>query len=161
MSDAKPSPTKRIYRTRQVLKDANVLPKPGPLSTAEKSTISSVAVDGELVQSQIDALAVVMRREPSTVAKYVESAREIFQKNASKYADIHLAAAEKAIALGDSKALDVARKAAEFGMEKVSALDADGKTIRVVDASSSASTAPVIKIGIALGGLPSRRDDND
>jgi hypothetical protein len=70
------------------------------------------------------------------------------------YAEMHALAAERGLLLGDAKGLEVTRKAAEFGMQ-----NAGSKENRVIEAAAQSSNAPVIKIGIALGGLPAKRDD--
>jgi hypothetical protein len=49
---------------------------------------------------------------------------------------------------------DVARKAAEFMIDKVSARRADGKVERLIEAPASEPNGPRIQIGIALGGVP-------
>jgi hypothetical protein len=161
-SDKKPPKRKYIRPSRRVLAQAEVLPKPGALSSTEKSIIDSiVASNNEIVPSQIDATGIALRKDPATIARYVLAAKEKFAENASKYVDIHRQVMEKALASDNPKAWDTARKAGEFGMTNISAKDRDGKSIRIVDSVESSSSAPQIRIGIALGGLPSVSVHND
>jgi hypothetical protein len=153
---ANPKPAKRIRHGRYKLAKAGVVPQRGSLSQAEKSAIHHVAASGELVGAQIDALAIALRREPSTIAKHVMEAKERLQSRAGEYADIHLDSAKLAMQLGE---VGEARKAAEWALERISAKDASGNDVRVIDSAAQSSNAPVIKIGIALGGLPAKRDD--
>ena len=156
------------YRGRKKLREVGIVPIGGRLDASELSTIDSIAASSDVSPEQIDALAIALKRNPATIAKYVQAAKDKFNQNASRYADIHMRVAEKALALDDPKALETARKASEFAMQNNSAVDADGKQIRVIDSAQQSSNAPVIKIGIALGGLPAAthvtdatRIDND
>jgi hypothetical protein len=155
----KPKPAKRIRRTRQQIAMANAVPKRGSLSNPEISIIEhAVIANGkhELVGAQIDGLALALNREPTTIAKHVQFAKERLQSRAGEYADLHIASANLAMQLGE---VGEARKAAEWALERISAKDASGNDVRVIDSAAQSSNAPVIKIGIALGGLPAKRDD--
>jgi hypothetical protein len=152
---SKPKPTKRKRANARLLHKAQVVPQRGYLRKSEKSTIDAIIeTSGELVPAQIDAVAIAMRREPATVERYINAARERFLSNADRYAEMHALAAERGLLLGDAKGLEVTRKASEFGMQ-----NAGSKDNRVIEAAAQSSNAPVIKIGIALGGLPAKRDD--
>ena len=159
-TDPNSSKPKRIRRNRRALLKVGIVPRGGSLDASEKSSIAEI-LQGEIVPAQIDALAIAMRREPGTIEKYVLAAKDKFLQNASKYADIHAEVATRALAEGSPKGLDVARKASEFAMVNTSTKDSAGKEIRIIDSPGVSSSAPVIKIGIALGGLPSARNDND
>jgi hypothetical protein len=161
---AKPYTPKRIRGKRNALKLAKIQPKPGPLSSSEISIIDSIRAstnDRELVPAQIDSVAIALRKDPASIAKYVLAAKEKFAQNASKYADLHYMVAQKAAMSDEPRAFETARKAAEFSMLHTSTKDAEGNEIRVISSPSQSSNAPVIKIGIALGGLPSKRNDDE
>jgi hypothetical protein len=132
------------------------------LSTSDKSIITSViSASTNDAPAQLDTLALALRKDPSTIAKYVLTARDTFAKNASIYADIHKQVALKALASDEPRAFETARKAAEFSMLHTSSKDSEGNAIRVIDAPGQSSNAPVIKIGIALGGLPNAKHNTD
>jgi hypothetical protein len=95
---AAPNPPKRKYirKEKRPFASAGVVPHRGSLRKSEKSTLDSIisSVQGELVPAQIDGLALAMKREPATIAKYVQNAKEKFNSAAERYAEIHLASAE-------------------------------------------------------------------
>lgn len=108
------------------------------------------AVDGELVH---DAPIIIHNAIKNSVAQSIRAAREKLQGVASRYVEIHLQSAEKALKNGD---YDAARKACEWAMENLSADGDDGKQVRIIAPKDQpAPTLPAIQIGIALGGLPS------
>jgi hypothetical protein len=156
-ANANPKQIKRSRKNRKVLVDAKVVPERGSLRKSEKLTIDQLIQSNSdvIAPSQVEAIAIAMRREPATIEKYITAARERFLSNADRYAAIHAEAAERGLALGDAKGLEVSRKAAEFGMS-----NASNKDFRVIDSPGQSSNAPVIKIGIALGGLPSKTHDD-
>lgn len=128
--------------------------RPGRLSKLER------AIVGEVVNSEPDlsptrqvALALALNKPTDTVTRAVKQARATFEANADKYVALHLDTAMSALA---DREYDVARKAAEFAIEKVSHVDDEGKSHRIVDAVVSTTNVPKIQIGIALGGLPGK-----
>ena len=128
----------------------------GPVSATEKLIIAEVVKDAPLStpnEKQIDALSITLRRSPEVIKSIVVAAREKFQANSLHYVDLHNDAVQQALAGQD---FDVARKGAEWAIERISARDADGKIERIVDKVESESSAPRIQIGIQLGGLPSK-----
>lgn len=106
-----------------------------------------------LVPAQIHSTAIMLNRTPETIAKAIDEARARLADQALEYVDIHMSSTRNALADRDH---DVARKAAEWALEHISAKDTDGKQHRIIDVAESSSTAPRIQIGIALGGLPGR-----
>jgi hypothetical protein len=76
----------------------------------------------------------------------VQRAREALQARAQKYVDLHAKAAEKAASRGNANP-------AQWALEHISALDADGQEIRVVSSGVDrqvidvGSRAPTINIG--------------
>ena len=129
----------------------------GRLSRRERNVLTlavAQAPAGILAPEQMSVLAREMGRAPGAIATVVRAAREHLQANAEKYVSIHLQAAERGLKEGD-KGLEVARKASEFAIERISAADEKGETVRIVDVSQ-ASAGPRVQIGIALGGLPAR-----
>jgi hypothetical protein len=128
-------------------------PRTGRLTATEKSIITGLIADtpGDITPTQVESLAITLRREPDTIADAVAAARVKLQENLGRYVDIHREAAELALQTDDP---DVARKAAEFMIEKVSARRRDGKVERLIEAAASEPNGPRIQIGIALGGVP-------
>lgn len=127
----------------------------GQLTKVEKLIVGEVVASspsGSLSEVQTQALAIALDRKPDTIKEIVISAREKFQSQALEYVDLHKLATWQALAQGD---VDVARKAAEFAIEKVSHRDDKGKVTRIIDVSeNAASKLPTLQIGIALGGMP-------
>jgi len=102
------------------------------------------------------AVTAVVVRDPRALAERVQRARETFQENAGRYVEIHKEVAEAALKSGDPKSLEVARRASEFTIAKVSARDPSGTVERIVEQHES--PAPSIKIGIALAGIPREKE---
>jgi hypothetical protein len=155
------SKPKRIRRGRQVLPAAKVPARRGSLATSEKSAITNIIERSQMVPAQIEALAIVMGREPSTIARAVQDAKDRLAESAGEYLDAHKQSVSKALSSNDPKALETARKGAEWALERISAKDSAGKDIRIIDSAVPGSSAPVIKIGIALGGLPTNAKRHD
>lgn len=154
LESCKPSAAKKKPRSARQRR-ASVTPRGGGrLSKVEKSIIAHLVQDtpGEVSRDQVQSTALMLRRNPRTVAQAIAEAREKLQEHASRYVEIHLEAAERALASGDH---DVARKAAAWAMERISSRDESGKVERVIEpASQSERDVPRIQIGIALGGMP-------
>lgn len=106
---------------------------------------------GELTPDQIKHAAAMLKRSKAAIKNHVSKAKEQLQRNATRYVDIHLEAAETALQNGDT---DTARKAAEFALKHITASDDEG-TVSIIDApqAAAAPTGPSIRIGIALGGM--------
>lgn len=152
---AKEIPKKR-YRRKHVRAISDLERRPakrGSLTHRENFVIDAIVREspGELLPAQIEATAIALNRRPATIADALEKARAKLQDQAEKYVDIHLQAVEDALADRDQ---DTARKGAEWYLEKISARDSSGKSTRIIEASSAESSAPSVRIGIALGGLP-------
>jgi hypothetical protein len=130
----------------------------GRLTNLEKSLIESMVMNTphELTRQQVDAAAMMLKRSRQAIKNHVAKAKEALQRNASRYVDLHLEAAETALANGDT---DTARKAAEFALKHISASDDDG-TVALIDAPAAAAApaGPSIRIGIALGGMRKQID---
>lgn len=75
-------------------------------------------------------------------------------ENAEFYVRSHLEVIKQCLALSkvDPRYIDTARRATEFALTNIS----DGRD-RIVDKESNASTPATIQIGIALGGMPTKR----
>ena len=130
--------------------------KRGHLASSEKLIIAEIVKDapaGIVAPDVIASTALVLRRSPDAITSAIARARETFQSHAQRYAEIHLTATEQAIATNDN---DTARKSAQWAMENLSAKNAAGQHERIIDKADQSSQQPVINIGIALGGMPSR-----
>lgn len=163
-SAANPVIRKRVHtrkvlgRDRRSTRAPGALAASGQVSTREKSVIDGIVAenDGQVSRDQLDATAIVLRRDPSTIARYIEIAKEKLQSRAERYVDIHLEATEKALASDDPRAIGEARKGAMEMISSLSAKDRQGKSVRLIDRDDHESSGPKIAIGINLGGLPAR-----
>jgi hypothetical protein len=127
--------------------------KRGPLSRVESAIVAEIVENTPtkaLSEVQTTALAIALDRKPSAIADVIKIARERLQENAGKYVDLHIDAAMQALATNE---VDVARKAAEWAIEKISARSEDGSRVSIVDTNVNESSGPKIMIGIALGGM--------
>lgn len=122
----------------------------GPVTQAEKDLIAKVVSDSprELKQGQINGLAQALRRSRETIKALVEEARDTFVERSKRYVDIHMEAAEKALADGSAKALEQAVKASQWAMENLSAEGA-----RIIDRPTDQAGGHKILIGIKVGGV--------
>jgi hypothetical protein len=110
----------------------------------------------EVTQSQVNALAKVLRRSRETVKEMVSRAREDFQTSADFYVKAHKESVEKALKVTnkdgehDPKALDVAARSSQWALENLAA-----EGVRVIDKPNAGKgdTGPRIVIGIGVGGL--------
>jgi hypothetical protein len=128
--------------------------KRGVLTSTEKSIVADIAQEPHaLTPEVIDSTAIVLRRDPDTIARAIARARDEFAQRAEKYIEAHERAIDGALATDD---YDTARKGAEWYLEHVSAKSADGRTERIIEQSTDTARMPTIQIGIALGGLPPR-----
>lgn len=122
----------------------------GKTTVAEKTVVAQYVQDlpADLTPRQEIALAHVLGRTPETTRKLIAEAREQLVDRGKRYGEIHLQVAEDALASGDPKALEVARRAAEWGMESIS----EG-TARIVDTGAKAGPGgSKLMIGIKIGG---------
>jgi len=122
-------------------------------SSAPLSRTKIAAIVDDPLASQKDknqALARLTNSSPASIAASVRHARERLQARASEYVEFHRDAIVKALAIGE---VGEARKGAEWAIGSISAKDADGTIERLIDPPTAVSTAPTIKIGIALGGM--------
>lgn len=126
----------------------------GPVSRREQHAVNALV--SQLPQTlapnsqQINSIAQTIGRTPATVQSMIEIARDRFQSRAVEYVDKHMQAIDKALELGE---VGEARKGAEFAIEKLSGKSSSGKSVRIIEKAENESSAPVIRIGIALGGL--------
>lgn len=104
---------------------------------------------GDLTTCQVGAIAKTLRRSKEAIRELIEVAREELAANAGFYVQSHKTVVEMALDAGDPKALEVAARASQWAMEKISH---DGA--RVVDAAAAPSGGGQILIGInfKLGG---------
>jgi hypothetical protein len=121
-----------------------------PLTPEEKGIIDQVILDspGGLATSQERGLSQALCRPLAALKPYIEEAREKFVKRAPRYTDIHIAAAEKALANGDAKSLEVATRSSQWALENISAEGA-----RVVDKETKETSGVKILVGVKIGGL--------
>jgi hypothetical protein len=122
----------------------------GAPTATEKEVVAALVMDhpAELAPSQVNALAKAMRRPREVVKQLVDDAKENFVSKAERYVDIHMAATEAGLSLGDAKGLEQARKGAEWALTNISM---DGS--RVVDRPDEGGHANKIMIGIQMGGM--------
>lgn len=122
--------------------------KGGMPNKSEQTIIDHIAKQPEhqVTPAILESAAIIVHKSPETLARHVIAARQRLTEHAEKYVDLHMQSADAALANGE---YGEARKAAEWALEKISV-----GSRRIVDAPSTAqSTAPVIRIGIALGGI--------
>lgn len=130
----------------------------GQLTKVERLIVGEVVASAptkSLSEVQTQALAITLNRNPDTIKEIIISAREKLQANAEHYVDVHRLAADQALAQGD---IDVARKAAEWAISKISKRDDDGTVHRIVevDDATNSNSGPRVMIGIALGGMATK-----
>ena|ERR1700674_3152186 len=121
-----------------------------PLTPEEKGIIDQVILDspGGLATSQERGLSQALCRPLAALKPYIEEAREKFVKRAPRYTDIHIAAAEKALANGDAKSLEVATRASAWALENIST-----ENERVIERPTIGPVGQKIMIGIKVGGV--------
>ncbi len=125
-------------------------PSLGQLQTTAAIVQSLVDRKKGLVTAEdVVALAKVTGVTKSKITELVETAREQFSGAAVEYVNIHKQATQAALANGDAKSLDVATRASQWAIEKISH---EGK--RVIDGPVKGPTegGTKIMIGIQLGG---------
>lgn len=131
-------------------KPPKVFNRAGPISPTEQALVTQFVADQprEMTQGQVTALSKVLRRTRETVKKMVEEAREDLAGNISDYVATHKLAMQQALANGDAKSLEVATRAAQWGMENIAI-----EGVRVVDKAKSEDTGIRIQIGVKVGGM--------
>lgn len=122
----------------------------GAPSQVEKDFVAQFVADqpGGLTTRQENALATALRRPRDTVRKMLDEAREIVAGNTVRYANIHLQAAEDALASDSMMGKEVAGKLAQWALTNASL---DGK--RVIDKAASENTGTKIIVGVKIGGV--------
>lgn len=122
----------------------------GSLSKAEKAVIAHVVTDSpaEITQRQVIALAQTLRRRPEAIRDAIVEARDNFNAEANFYVETHKKVVETAVANGDPKSLEVARKGSAWALTNMSH---EGK--RVVDKPDVGPVGSKIVVGIAIGGI--------
>lgn len=125
----------------------------GPLSEAESNLVTQWALDQphEVSEQQTKALARAMGRPLPAVQSAVEQARDTFRERAGRYADLHMAAVEGAMATGDARGFDAAIKGAQWAMEKVSG--PSGERMIEPAKAAAADSGTRILVGIQVGGV--------
>lgn len=126
----------------------------GP-SQAEKDMVAQFVMDQpkDLSRPQISALATVLNRTPAATKHLIEQAKDNFVAKAGRYVDIHLQTTEMALLNGDPKSLEVAARASQWAIEKIS-----GGGVAIVDKNPSegAYGGPRIMIGVKIGNADER-----
>jgi hypothetical protein len=116
-----------------------------------KAVLANALVEnhGKLGPYQVGAIAKTLRRSRDAIKDLLEEAREELAAHAGEYVQSHIDVVRQALADGDPKALEVAARASQWAMEKISF---DGA--RIVDAQTVGTTGSPIMIGInfKLGG---------
>jgi hypothetical protein len=121
------------------------------VSLIEREMVARFVMDQDqpITPVQERAMARMLRRPADVVKDLIQEARVTFATRAPRYVDIHLHATEQALALKSAKGFEVARRGAEWAIERIAA---DGA--RVIDQpNAAASSGPRINIGIAVGGI--------
>lgn len=145
--------TRSVVRVERVLTPGRGVFKnkrKGPVTTGEKALLAEFLTDqtAAVTNQQVTALAKVMRRSKEIVIRELEAARDSFVESAQDYVDIHKKATQQALLNADPKSLDVATRAAQWAIEKIS-----GEGIRLVEKADKGPSGSSIMIGIKLGGL--------
>ncbi len=104
---------------------------------------------GLVTVKEVSALAKVTGTTKLDILRIVETAKETFSQSALDYVNLHKQATELAVANGDAKSLDVATRAAQWAIEKISH---DGVRVIDKDAKTEGSGGTKVLIGITLGG---------
>lgn len=134
----KPKAKKRVFR------------RAGRLTKTDKAVVAAMVKDapGELTTKQVSALSAALRRTPNAIRDAVVEAKESFNADALFYTDTHKQVVAAALANGDSKSLEVARKGSAWAMTNITQ---DGK--RIIDKVESGPQGARILIGIKVGGV--------
>lgn len=121
--------------------------RPGTPTAVEKDIVAALVADqpAEMTNSQVNALARTLRRTKETTRQLIEDAKDRLIDKASRYADIHIAATENALADGDN---EQALKGSQWALTNIS-----GEGARIVEKAVEAPTGGKIMIGIKLGGI--------
>lgn len=124
--------------------------RPGGVSKTERTLIQQAVANSAqaLSPEQVKALAVITRRTPATIRSIVADARMDLAEAAKDYVEIHKQATEQALANGDAKSLEVARKGAAWAITNISV---DGQ--RIVEKPNTEPSGTRIFVGIRVGGL--------
>ena len=144
---------------RSVLKDLPPAPfgprrsrrRHGKPTQQDQAIVEGVVANtpGGLKDSEVRALAKVMRKSPDVVTGLIVQARDKFLDSAERYVTIHKEAVEAALADGSAAALEQAIKGSQWAIEN---LAAEGQ--RIIDKPEKNSGNGVkIMVGVALGGL--------
>lgn len=125
----------------------------GPITIAEENLVTALVLDSpvELSSKQVNGLAKALRRPASTVRVIIEKAQTKFRSKAERYVDIHMEATEKALEQGTDKSLEVAAKAAQWALERMS-----GEGVAVLEpvkVDPKGNSGAKIIIGVRVGGM--------
>jgi hypothetical protein len=131
-------------------KPQKVFGRMGPPTKTEKDFVQQFVEDmpGPITESQTRALAKTMRRDPETVARWIEEAGELFAENARFYIETHRNATAAAAAMDSAAGQDVAIRASQWAIEHLSG---GGKRL-VEKTPAGAPTGTRIMIGVKIGG---------
>ncbi len=129
----------RVYRKKR-----------GNRRLEEKALIAELVAnnEGAVSEEKVKALAVVLDRQPATIREWVLNAKAEFLQSASHYVRVHKQAMDKALERETDDSLDVARRAAEWGLEH---MGYDGASI--VEKKADESSGIKVMIGVKIGGL--------
>ncbi len=148
------------YQTPGQLKMAGLRAMRGSSVKAERAA-AHLKSTTDLVQNLVDrkkgmvtvrdvkALAAVTGESPTRLQMILVEAKERFAASAVDYVNLHKQATEAAVANGDAKSLDVATRAAQWAIEKMSH---KGERIIEKEVVKEGTSGTKIMIGLSLGG---------
>ncbi len=124
----------------------------GSVTQTEKALVHQFVADqpSAIRPSQVTALAKVLRRSRDAVKSMIEEAREDLASGIGDYVRAHKEAMTMALANGDAKSLEVAARAAQWGLENISI-----EGVRVVDKAKGEDNGVRVFIGVKVGGMKS------
>lgn len=136
-----------VMGTRQTVRRAGIP------TIAEENLVTALVLDSpvELNSKQVNGLAKALRRPVSTVRTMIEKAQTKFRSKAERYVEVHLEATEAALRRGTDRSLEVATKASQWAIEKMS-----GEGARIIEPAAvvgPGQLGPRVMIGVKIGGM--------
>lgn len=122
----------------------------GPTTDAEVAVVGALLQEQsqELTLTQVSAIGRVLRRRPAATKALIARAKAQFRAEAPHYVEVHRQAMDQALKLGDAKGLEVATRASQWAIERISQ---DGE--RIVEAAPVEGTGVKVFVGVKIGGL--------
>lgn len=124
--------------------------RPGPVTEAERDLVTKFVADqpAELTNTQVNALARVLRRTKETTKNIIADAKDRLIDNATFYVDVHKNAVAAAYASDTVAGQEQAIKGAQWALENIS-----GEGARIIDAAAKGPQGSKVMIGIQMGGV--------